>query len=45
MADMPDNSLNTRLLFGDDISRAEKDQARVPYYRHVLFRDKGVKIK
>ena len=45
VADMPDNSLNTRLLFGDDISRAEKDQARVPYYRHVLFTDKGDKIK
>ena len=45
VADMPDSGLNTRLLFGDDTSRAEKDQARVPYYRHVLFTDKGDKIK
>ena len=41
IADYKDNSLNTRLLFGDDPARAEKDERRLPYYRNVLFSEKG----
>ena len=41
VADYPDNSLDTRRLYGDDAGRAEKDERREPYYRHVLFCEKG----
>ena len=41
VADHPCDDLATRLRLGDDTQRAEWDERRAPYHRHVLFCEKG----